>query len=272
MSQNIEKARAIKLAGKLLDNRGRSEAELEKSMQKLQQIMKTFNLSITDITLANADYKTISVPMLRAKGCPMSGRLTAEIADFTNTKRWRERGKRKYYQGMTPSRYTKFGRYVRSRPCMKSTVITAGVYKFFGIQQDVEMAQYLYEMIANSMKVALAEYKKSEEYQFLTKGEKRSALYSFQHSFCSRVGWRLSELNAQTDREMASTGTDIVHDKTVAREAKFKEQVGIKLVSSRSSGSGGNSESGSWAGSSAGSKVSLNRPVAGNSSSTLLLS
>jgi hypothetical protein len=268
MSQHAERARAIRLAGKLINNNGRSEGEVEQAMEKLQSIMTTFNLTINDIVLANAEYQTLSVEMMSAKGCPMQSIVVA-IADFTDTKVWRESGKKKYVHVSSSWNRRGTARAVAKEP---------GHYKFFGIVQDVQYAEFLYNLIKDSLPAAEAKFKRSRAYTSLKgiRGAKKSALVSFRSGYISRLSYRLNDMRHEMDKDIAAQdvkngGTDIVHSKSVAREAKFNEMLGIKLVRSGNYRTGGRSSTGYHAGRESANNVNLSRPM-GNSSRTLLLS
>jgi hypothetical protein len=257
MSQNAERARAIALARKLMDQtttRGRTEGEMNQAMDKLNAIQEAFNLTLDEIVLETLEYKKAFVVGTAPKGDPMDNVMWS-IANFTQTKRWREPGKRKYFEGRNPWGYR----------CMKSTIIEPSKYWFFGLEQDVDMATFLYELIKNSMESSLEAYKKSEDYNNLTRrGAKRSAQYTFKHAFVSRISNRLYELAVEQERhmpKMEGTGNDLVLCKKKVREAKFDEIVGISLSNRRSYSTGGNSTNGYSAGSSAANNVNLSRPV-----------
>lgn len=258
MSQNAERARAIQLARKLMDQtttKGRTEGEMNQAMDKLNQIQQTFNLTLDEIVLETLEYKQGTVMGTAPKGDPM-GELLYSIAYFTQTKRWREPGKRKYFEGRTP----------RGRRCMKSTIVTPSKFHFFGLAQDVEMAVFLYDLIKNSMDTALQNFLKSSEYLNITRrGGKRSAQYSFKHAFARRIGYRLQEMAAENEKNMPIlevSGNDLTVCKKKVREAKFDEQVGIRLVSGgRSYTTGGSSGTGYRNGNAAANNVNLSRPV-----------
>lgn len=258
MSQNVERARAIKLARKLMDQtttRGRTDGEMNQAMDKLNQIQQTFNLSLDEIVLETLDYKKGTVLGTAPKGDPMQ-ELLYPISYFTQTKRWREPGKRKYFEGRTP----------RGRRCIKSAQVTPAQFHFFGLAQDVDMAVFLYDLIKNSMDTALQNFIKSSEYLNLSRrGAKRSAQYTFKHAFASKIGYRLQEMareNEQNMPKMESTGNDLTVCKKKVREAKFDEHIGIKLVSGgRSYATGGNSDRGYGAGRESANNVNLSRPI-----------
>lgn len=266
MSQNAERAKAIKLAGKLINNNGRTEGEVEQAMTKLSQILNTFNLTINDVVLANADYQTIVVEAITAKGCPMQS-IVCAIGSFTDTKVWRTPGKTKWVRGRTPRGYS----------CMKSVPVGPATYNFFGIYQDVQYAEFLYNLVRDSLATAEVKFKKSPEYLALIvrRGQKKSALVSFRSSYVRRLSYRLNEMRREMEKDIREQdringGTDIVSSKSAARSSKFDEMHGFKLVSSKSHRTGGNSHVGYGAGRESANNVNLSRPM-GNTSCTLAL-
>lgn len=275
MSQNAERARAIKLARKLMDQtttRGRTEGEMDQAMAQLAKIKSTYDLTLDEIVLNTLEYKQLDVDAIAVKGCPMKDTISS-IALFTDTKRWQSDGKKKTVSGYTPRGYY----------CYKRVSIAPGQYHFFGLESDIQMAEFLYTMIAKSLETASEAFKISVEYQNLTgrRGAKKSAMYTFRHTFCQRVASRLSEMYYTQERIERSArkaagieaGTnDITVCRKQIRESKFDEQTGIKLVSVKSYGHGGNSRVGSNAGYSSANNVNLSVPVnAPNSARTLAL-
>jgi hypothetical protein len=268
MSQHEERARAVKLIHKLMDQtttRGRTEGEMDQAMEKMNDLLTTFNLTLDEVMLQNLEYVQEGVTALAPKGCPMIY-LVGDIARFTDTKRWRTRGPGKYVNGRTPRGYS----------CMKRVPTGPDTYQFFGIKSDVEMAVFLYNLVVNSLERASEEYRASDAYKNLSvRGAKRSALYSFRQAFTRTIGWRLDALHSEQGRtmtKMQASGNDIVLDKKKVRESKYNEQVGIKLVSGgRSARSGGNSSAGARAGSASANTVNLSRPISNGPSGRLLL-
>lgn len=266
MSQHAERARAIRVASKLINTNGRTENEVEQAMDRLQQIMTTFNLTINDIVLETADYRTVTVNMTKTKGCSMNGIVVA-IASFTDTKVWKEPGHTQWVRSRGPYGYE----------CMKRHTSSPGTYKFFGIDQDVQYAEFLYNMIRDSLPSAEAKFKRSDTYSDFSglRGRKLSALVSFRHGYIDRLRHRLNEMRKEMNRDIheqdvKNGGTDIVTSKATAREAKFKDMLGIKLSSSKNYATGGSSSSGYSAGRESANSVNLSRPM-GNSSGTLAL-
>ena len=269
MSQNVERAKAIKLARKLMETNGRSQSELDFQTNKLNDLMTTFNLSLNEVILATLDYKQVTCEGVTIKGDPMSD-IIYYIARFTDTKRWYETRGSKIV-------HVKGSYYKRSTTRCVNTLVP--LYHFFGLAEDAEMAEYLFNVIKETLIAETKRYQASDEYNRINiRGQKKSALVSFRKGFISSLGSRMYELRSKQDRELraASTAageTDIVFLKEGARESKFAEQVGISLTTRRSSYyGGGRGHSGGYSnGSSAASKVNLSRPVTGKRSGQLLL-
>jgi hypothetical protein len=267
MSQNVERARALKLARKLMENNGRSESELNFATDKLNQLMTTFNLSLNEIVLANLDYKQITVEGVQAKGDPMNS-VVCEIARFTDTKVWRQLGDAKRVNVRSSWRKRGGSRIVRT---------TAPKYNFFGLEEDAEMAEYLFTMIKESLEFETKKFQRSRIYTGIkVRGGKRSALVSFKDGFARTLRFRLSDLRNEQDRTLrqqaADVGeTDIVILKEETREAKFAEQIGIHLVRATSYARGGNSSEGYAAGRNSANSVNLSRPIGGYSSTGRLM-
>jgi len=267
MSQHEERARAIKQARKLMEmtqGRGASETEAETAMKRLSDIRKTFNLTLDEIVISNLEYQKQSVEQTATKGCVMST-VVMDIANFTDTKVWRERGR----VDLSRARSRRGWSY-RQRQA------TPGTYEFFGIDSDVEMAVYLYDLIVKSLNVAEKVYRRSTEYNSIkVRGGKRRALVSFRKGFARRVSTRLSELALEQSRESETTaqttGNDIVFIKSQVREEKFKEQVGIKLVKSHTYRHGPTDGRAAANGANSADSINFNRPVNGSSKNQKLL-
>lgn len=266
MTQNVERARALRRATKLIEqttDRGRTQSEMEFAMKQLDEIKRTFDISLDEITLAGLEYKSVTCQGTAPKGDPMSN-VSSAIARYTNTKHWYSNSETKLIRGRNPRGY----------PCYKRIATGNRNYHYFGVDSDVQMAEFLFEMIKSTMEIELEKFKKSEEYLSLyRRGAKRSAQYSFRHSFTNRLAWTLDEMAAENTREMVKTNPqagDLVVSQKAHREAKFEEMMGIKLVFNRSYATGGRSSTGSSAGHIAGKAVNLNRPMSGGRGQLLL--
>ena len=197
MSQNAERARAIKQARKLMEMTtaaGASENEARMTMDRLSKIRQTFNLTLDEIAVSDMEYVTGVVEQTAAKGCPLSSMIFA-LGRFTDTKVWQEAGQKQW------STFT--DRYGNQK--FRRVPAGNGTYKFFGIDTDVEMAKFLYELTARSLIEGEKKYMKSIEYRSISvRGGMRRALVSFRKGFARRIYTRLNELALQNETESVS--------------------------------------------------------------------
>jgi len=101
------------------------------------------------------------------------------------------------------------------------------------------------------------------------RAERRAVIRDFVRGACDRIGDRLNELRAQSERKATSNGRELVVVKRAAVDAKMKE-CGIH-ISGQCLGGRADSESGSFrAGRSAGDGASFGRPVSGRNATLRL--
>lgn len=266
MSQHEERAKAILRIRKLMDqttDRGRTEGEMNQAMEQMGKLLTTFNLSMNEVAIRGQEFTTIIVDTGSVKSNAMVNCVMG-LARFCDVKVWFTGARKSGYK------FDSAGRYRASK------AVTNKMYNFFGAKQDVEMAEFLYKMIDNSLKSETAQFMKSGAYQSLKgiRGQKKSALHSFGLGFASRVYWRLTEMKREMEKEIhaAESGpTDLILIKSKVVEEEFKN-LGLGLRKSTYQRSGANNSTGFAAGSSAGNKINLSRPVnTGNTSRTLAL-
>src|SRR6476659_10126714 len=83
---------------------------------------------------------------------------------------------------------------------------------FFGLKSDVEMARYLYQMLANSIKTEAALYTKKElSASFLDSTQRGEATWAFQVGMARRVRDRLLDMARSLEpTAMSASGTALV--------------------------------------------------------------
>jgi hypothetical protein len=229
--------------------KGCTEEEALSAATRIGELLQTYNLSIDKVFLDKQDCITGFCELEgRQRRHPISG-CTVAIGEFCDCKVWASGG----------------GKFSPSR------------YNFFGLETDVEMAKYLFNLILQAMDNATADFKKSDQYKNPQYGTHRKTLtVSFQHGFANRLRGRLKKMAAERhEQEKKQTivvgvlgTTDIVLIKSDKVESEY-EKLGLRLRTvSRSYG-------GDWgargAGAEAGSKVNLNRPMGGASATKGLL-
>lgn len=132
----------------------------------------------------------------------------------------------------------------------------AGKYVFFGMEHDVAIALYLYEVCAEAMDHDWSSFMETNGYSM----KKRQ---SFRAGFASRVYERLVQMKRERDgRVSSSRELMVLKDQLVTQE--FAKKLGIKLVKSRAREFAADPEA-YWAGNAAGSRVNLSNPLEGGS-------
>lgn len=251
MSQNNELNRVKRiireLSNKTIEN-GCTENEAYLAMSKVGELLSQFNLTMDEVSLSEEVCVHVEIDTGRKSRGPMDG-IGSVIAKYTHTKVWLSGG----------------GKYSRSNKMLN----------YFGLESDVTMAVYLYNLIVKAAETEVTNFKKTDEYINVyvsyhsdLKGSRQVATRSFLDGFNHRISSRLHEMQqneANRMRERSTTGTSLVLLKDVMVEDAFKDQMGIKLVSHTSYSRRKYNGSAFASGQNAGARVSLNRPVnAGN--------
>jgi hypothetical protein len=268
MAQNIERAEALARARKYLEqttDRGRTEGEMNMAMDRLNKLMTTFKLTMDEISLSTEP--CVSLVFDTGTAVEHPSHLTfGAIADYCDVIYYRTRGHKALYRDAE-------GKLIldsKGRPQTRRTNIK---YTFYGFETDVKMAEFLAEMIGNTINLELGIYKKTPEYRDY-RGPKKSASHSFGHGMADRIRSRLNEMaDAQAQEiedETQGRGGELMVIKEKRVQDEFKT-TGIRLVTGGRRSRRIRAWSGYNAGSTAGGRVNLSRPV-GNTSSTLLLS
>lgn len=130
----------------------------------------------------------------------------------------------------------------------------AACYVIFGMEHDLEIATYLYEICAEAMD--------EEWHKFMDRnGYSMKKRQSFRMGFANRVYRRLLEMKAERDaRTYQKTGTSLVVVKDAIVKSEF-DKLGIKLNKARVQQA---ADMGAYySGQAAGSRVNLNNPLTG---------
>jgi hypothetical protein len=126
-------------------------------------------------------------------------------------------------------------------------------YVMFGTPQDLEMAEYLYEMCAYAMDDGWSEYMEQYGYSLKKRG-------SYRMGFASRVYRRLMELKAARDARARATGTALVLLKDQLVKSEFGK-TGVRLGKATKQQSADPHAYGH--GRAHGDRVNLERPIGG---------
>ena len=242
------------LLSKTIEN-GCTEDEAMSAAAKAGELMDFYNLEITDIEIRETKCRHLEVELSTSIGGQLDGCIIA-IGKFCDTKTWYTRGRMAYPEG-------------------KCSVLARGaIYHFFGLEQDVEVAEYLYNILNSAIESELAAFKLSEA--FILAPRKKTASKTFCRAFSTRIYTRLNAMKAERDSELAKndevmerTGRSLVLVKKDHIESEFDRDIGIKL-SKRQNSNHTHDYNAAHAGTSAASRVSMNKGV-GQSSSPVLL-
>lgn len=255
MSQNVElesvKRRIKALLNKTVEN-GCTEKEAMSAATKVAELLNVFNLTMNEVDLAAQECVTKSFKTKKTReGVFYSW---TGIQALCGLKVWRSVGYN-YYD-----------------------------WRFFGLEQDVDMAIYLCELIEASLATSLEEFRQSETWTGYT-GHRKILTSSFKKGFGNRVNDRLFDMAHANEMaeyeehekrmkeaayieemsgETISKSTALI---STAKSEKIEEEfkkLGMKLRT-QSSYSNRSHTTARQAGNKAGSRVNLNRPIGGGS-------
>lgn len=261
MNQSVERENAIikirKLQSQTVD-RGCTEAQAEFAMRKIADLLQTFDLTLNEVSLASEPCKEIRINTGSGKGSKIRGTLVS-LANFCDCVVYRSNS----YDGPGFDAKKQIN------------------YVFFGLEQDIDMLAYLYEVIENAMNTELDAFKRTETYKTY-QGHRLGLTNSFELGFNRRMSSRLSEIKAERNRKtteynealktdgfevdeaskpFATTGKALVEAKLSRVNDEFKKKNGWKIKYGKGYKTNVSSSTGYYAGQKAASGVSLDRPV-----------
>lgn len=234
MSQNTElarvKARIRALTDKTVSN-GCTEAEAMAAAEMAGRLLERYALTMDEVDVRTSRCGELRVPLRGVRRRPIDGCVPA-IARFCECKVWLSKEERRAF------------------------------YVFFGFEDDIALARYLYEVVDRGMSGELETYRGS--HAGLQGILLRRALASFQQGMAARVADRLEEMLAQRHQNVAarrSAGMALVLLKDAEVNEAFRASK-IRLVSARRRSVRADHAYGD--GYQAGEKINLNRPVKGS--------
>ena len=194
--QDKIKQKIFHLLQKTVDN-GATEHEALQAAKKAGELMDQYNINISDVEIRDTKCVQHTIETGATNRVKIDGCMSA-IAQYCDVKIWFTKGKN-------------------------------SKYNIFGLNPDVEMFKYLYQIINNAYNNSLKEFKNSSYYNSLSSGEKRSATTSFGHSFSTRIYYRLKEMKQKRDDDMnEQTGRQVVVVKHETVQEEFKK-ANVKL-------------------------------------------
>ncbi len=229
MATDAVKKRILGLMAKTTEN-GCTEAEAMAAAQKVQEFLHMYQLDLSDMEISDSKCTTGKYDA-QSKSDPMVLHVISAIAKFTDTKCWKDRDK---YGFM--------------------------VYKFFGLEHDVLIAEYITKICDWAIIWGGEDFKETDAWKFETKSRRGKLKGDFQYGMAKRLAERLREMKrAQQKGDVETTGRDLVIEKgaVVTEElAKLNLRLGRARHKNRSVDEGAYA-----AGQNAGNKVALNPGV-----------
>ena len=197
------KTRIQALRAKTIEN-GCTESEALAAAAKVADLLDRYDLSLTDIEIRETPCEQRAFETKRKKRVPLDGCVGA-IAQFCDCRVWREKN-------------------------------AAGEarYVFFGLRTDVEVAQYLTEMIDGAVRSELGRYKTSKDYQRFRHNERHLANSSFTFGMVASIAEKLTAMKAARDAANENSGRALVVLKSAVVDAEL-EKLSLNLRTRRAS-------------------------------------
>ena len=212
---------------------GCTEDEALLAAKKAGELMDQFHINITDVEIRESECITYEY-VIDGKNRTKIDTVFVSISAFCDVKCWFEKQSDK------------------------------SKYVFFGLQQDIAMAEYLIKLIFDTYVRSINEFKNDEYYLSLSGGKKRSAYASFSRAFASRINYRLSKMKQEREnhmnKEQERTGKNVVLVKKNMIEDEFQKQHDVKLQKNYNRRVNNDSLA-SMKGSKAGDRVNLSNPI-----------
>lgn len=192
------------LSVKTVEN-GCSEDEALAASEKVQILLNKYNLSLSEVEFEASDFEELVIDTKIKKRNHMH-RMISSIADFTDTKVF-------YTHGMTTLKY-----------------------KYFGEKASVETANFLWDLLKNSIEYEAKRYKNSNAYdEYIRCGYSgRTILNSFRTGMAVRLSQRLDEMKEEQEKSNSSeTGIVLYNRKNIVIKKWNEHYKNLKLNSGK---------------------------------------
>lgn len=225
------KARILALMSKTTEN-GCTEEEAMAASQKVQELLNKYQLSLSDIKIKESKC-TKGKYDTGLKAHPAIFHAISSIGKFTDTKVWYD------LRGGDDGKIA---------------------YKFFGLEHDVIIAEYITKVCDWAIIYAGEDFKGTDTYARCEKSKRSKVLGEFRNAMAMRLGKRLREMKDLQERQNASDGRSLVVLKgTVVTEEWAK--LNMRLGKAKASNIKFTNAEAYHAGTSAGDRVALNPGV-----------
>lgn len=192
-SSNLErmKARIRALHAKTVEN-GCTEAEALSAAGKVADLLEQHGLSVDDLKSHQARCVTrhTQFPQSAIRHLSM---CASAVAEFADCKVWMQR------EGQRSSIF------------------------FFGLEQDVEAAEYLIHTVRHTIEASCAQYKRTQAYRSQSAPGKASATRSFSIGMAISIANKLRALKSQRKNQAAEAGRELVLLKTNTVDGEFAD-------------------------------------------------
>ena len=189
------KMRIQALRAKTIDN-GCTEDEALSAAAKVAELLDRYDLSLTDVEIREAPCERREYETHRKKRIPLDDCIGA-VANFCDCRVWREKNQ----AGET--------RYV-----------------FFGLRSDIEVANYLTELI--DVRSELGRYKTTSECRRFRHKERHMVYASFALGMVASIADKLTAMKAARDKVNSGSGRALVVLKAAVVDAEL-EKLDLKL-------------------------------------------
>jgi hypothetical protein len=224
------KSRLQALRAKTTAN-GCTEEEALSAAAKVAELLDRHDLSLSDLEIREEQCEQSAIETNRKQRQPISACVPA-IAEYCDCKVWREKDER-------------------------------GIrYVFFGLRPSIEMAHYVYDVIATAMQTAWVKYAAAQRFIRYGQDEKGSFMFGMAVS----IGEKLIAMKAERDEaNRVSSGRDLVVVRHAIVESEFSK---LSLNLRRGRASGKKVAAGAFeAGQAAGQSLALHPAVGGKRAS-----
>jgi hypothetical protein len=194
------KTRLQALRAKTMAN-GCTEAEALAAAAKVAELLDRHDLLLSDLEIQGEQCEQSAIQTSRKQRQPISACVPA-IAEYCDCKVWREKD-------------------------------ASGIrYVFFGLRPGIEMAHYVYDVVAVAMQTAWTEYASRQRFIRYGQDEKGSFLFGMALSIADKL---VAMKAARDESTRASSGRDLVVVRHAIVEAEFA-RLNLSLRQGRASG------------------------------------
>lgn len=166
---------------------------------KVEELLNEYNLTLTEIECRSDVFETLEINTGKTQKNEVYNVVSA-IAYLTDTKVWINKG-------------------------FKIN------YVFFGSKKDIEVANFLYDLLLNAIQFEIKQYKKSKSYKN-NPNHGKTKITSFKIGINYRLSTRLREMKDNRKKENLEQGL-VLYDKMNIVEEKFREMFNIDLKSNK---------------------------------------